>query len=144
MATPMMPDAPEPQNRMMAPQAEMAAPAMAAGPNAMMAAPQEAPAATPPTAEQVTEARQHLGAIVAALSKVASKPRGHLTKKDVYDAASDMIAEGGFPTAQSKQDLVVQLAKMPDDEPGIRSAIGRMLLRVTAVRSQFHQVHGEG
>ena len=145
--TPLMPDAPAPQNAMMQPPGGTPAGGMAPGgmmppPNAMMA-PQAAPAPAPSPAE-IAEARKHLGAIMDALTSVASKPRGDLTKKDVFDAAAEMIAKGGFPTATSRQSLIVTLANMPDDEPALRKEIGRMMLRVAQVREAFHGVHGTG
>ena len=141
--TPVMPDAPELQNRMLAPPQGTAAGGVGA-PGMMAPTPPPASAIPMPSKEQIDEARQHLGAIVNALQHVASLPKGELTKKDVFEAASDMIAKGGFPTAASKQDLIVTLSKMPDDEPGLRAAIGRMLLRTWEVRAQFHGVHGTG
>lgn len=141
----MIPSAPEPQNRMMTPSGgpPMSQPGQQSmGPNAMQAAP--AAPAMPPTQDQVDEARTHIGAVVDGLIKAASKPRGELTKKDVFDAASDMIANGAFPTPASKQELIVHLAKMPDDEQGLRKAIGQFLLQTSAVRSQFMKTHGEG
>lgn len=154
MATPMMPDAPEPQNRMMAPQGaqgpQMVPPGMMPGPNAMQGGPPPgmppgppgAPPGPPPSKAQIDEARQHVGAIVNGLLSLVKKPRGDLTKKDVYDAASTMIAEGAFPTPASKQELVVHLANLPDDEAGIRKFVGQFLLQTAQVQEQFHAAHG--
>ncbi len=139
-----------PQNRFMLPQDGPPAGAPMAGgimpPQNAMMAPGAAPAppAPPPSPEQVDEARKHLGAIMGALTSVAKTPRGELTKKDVFDAAAEMIAKGGFPTPASRQSLVVTLANMPDDEPSLRKEIGRMMLRVAEVQGAFHQVHGPG
>ena len=77
--TPVMPEAP--QNRLMQPQGGPPAPAGPPGgmmppQNALMAPPgAPAPAAPPPSPEEVQEARKHLGAIMDALSSVASQAR---------------------------------------------------------------------
>lgn len=158
--TPLMPDAPQagaqagaqasgPQNALMRPQGgPPGGGGMPGGmmppQNALMAQGAPPAPAPPPSPEQVAEARKHLGAIMGALTKVAATPRGDLTKKDVFDAAAEMIARGGFPTAASRQSLIVTLANMPDDEPDLRKAIGRMMLRVAQVSDAFRGVHGAG
>jgi hypothetical protein len=83
----------------------------------------------PPSAEDIKGAHTHLKVMIADLMKLVEKPRGTLTKKDVFDAASDMIAKGAFQTPQAKQMLIAELANMPDDEPDIRKALGGFLLQ---------------
>lgn len=150
--TPIMPEAPQPPNRMMAPQGAGMAPdgfgpgaAPMAAPNAMMApggAP--VPPGPPPTPEEIMQSRKHVGVIMDGLLSLTSKPRGDLTKKDVFEAASEMIAKGAFPTPDSRQDLVVRLAALPDDEVDLRKALGQMLLGVASARGQLHETFGPG
>ena len=102
------------------------------------------PPQPPPTPEQLKTARTHIGAIVNGLRDLVNKPRGDLTKKDVFDAAADMISKGAFPTPESKQDLIVHLANLPDDERGLRTAIGGLLLQTGGVQDAIHQMHGPG
>lgn len=148
--TPMMPDAPEPQNRMMAPAMPAQGPVGGMGaPNGMMSPPNAMqapapPAAPPPSQAQIIEARQHAGAVVNGLAELTAKPRGDLSKKDVFDAASDMIAKGAFPSPSSKQELIAHLAGLPEDEPGLRKALGMFLLQASANRAKLHEVHGDG
>src|ERR1700677_2159529 len=147
----MMPEAPPGAQALMqapqgAPQGGPSAGAMMPPPNAMMG-PQQAPAATPgppPTKAQIDEARKHSNAIVSGLMSLTSKPRGELTKDDVFKEASDMISKGAFPTPSSRQALVVELAQLPDDEPGLRKALGAFLLQTSAARQHFHGVFGTG
>lgn len=148
----MMPEAPPgaaampPQS---APQAGAPPGAMMPPPNAMMG-PQGAPAGAqptpgpPPTKAQIDEARKHSNTLVHGLMSLVGKPRGELTKDDVFKEASDMIAKGAFPTPSSRQALVVELAGLPDDEPGLRKALGAHLLAVSAARQQFHGAFGKG
>lgn len=117
-------------------------PGMMTPPNAMQAP--QAPPPAMPSPEDIAAARQHAGVIVHSLEKLVSKPRGDLTKKDVYDAASDMIANGAFPTAEMKQGLIVHLAGLPDDELSMRKALGQFLLDVSKTRSNIHAAWGGG
>jgi hypothetical protein len=150
----MMPDAPPGAQALMqapqgAPQPQAGAGAMMAPPNAMMG-PQQAPGAPqappgpPPTKAQIDEARKHSNAIVSGLMSLTSKPKGELTKDDVFKEASDMISKGAFPTPSSRQALIVELANLPDDEAGLRKALGAHLLAASAARQQFHGVFGTG
>ncbi len=96
----------------------------------------------PPSPEEIKTLRQHVGAVVDGLRSLAAKPRGDLTKKDVFDAASEMIAKGAFPTPEAKQGLIGELAKLPDDEADLRKAIGGLLLQTSATQQAFHAMHG--
>lgn len=98
-----------------------------------------APAGPPPTPQQLRTARAHIDAIVHGLTGLVTKPRGELHKKDVFDAASEMIAKGAFPTSESKQQLIGELARLPDDEPGIRKALGGLLMQASAVERGLGQ-----
>ena len=102
------------------------------------------PPPVPPAPEQLKTARTHIGAVISGLRSLVDRPRGDLTKKDVFEAAAEMIAKGAFPTPESKQALVVQLAQMPDDEPDIRQMLGGMLLQTSHVQSAIHSMHGPG
>jgi len=93
---------------------------------------------------QVKIGRTHIGAIVDGLMDLVNKPRGDLSKKDAFDAAAEMIAKGAFPTPESKQGLIVQLANLPDDERDLRTALGGMLLQFSEERDMLHQIHGPG
>jgi hypothetical protein len=117
--------------------------------NAMMGAPSPSAAPSgfappPPTPEIVNQARTHIGAIVDGLTDVLGKPKGELTKKDVFDAASEMIARGAFPTPESRQSLIAELAKLPDDEPDLRKALGALLMQTADVKHRVHLAHGPG
>jgi hypothetical protein len=95
------------------------------------------------TGSEVTDARGHLGAVMGGLLALAAKPKGSLSKQDVYNAAADMIGQGAFSTPQAKQALVAQLAQLPDDEGSIRQMVGQHLMRLAGVRQQFHSQYGE-
>lgn len=138
------------QNAFMPPQGAPAGPMGAPqGPvppqmgNAFGGPPQGAPEAAPaPSAEDIGQARQHIGAIMDGLLSLSSLPKGQLTKKKVFDGASDMIAKGAFPTPEARQALIAKLADMPNDEPDIRSMIGQLLLEVAGTHGAFHQKFG--
>lgn len=98
----------------------------------------------PPNPEQIKTARTHVGAIVDGLTGVLGKAKGELTKKDVFDAASEMIAHGAFPTPESKQALIGELAKLPDDEADLRKALGALLLQSADVKHRITVMHGPG
>lgn len=104
-------------------------------------APQAPPQIAPP---QIAQARAHAAAITKALMGLAAKPKGALSKEDLFNAAGDMIAEGAFPTPQAKQQLVAELAKVPDEEGAIRQMVGAHLLRLAQAREAFHQQFGPG
>ena len=95
-----------------------------------------------PSPDEIKMHRQHVGAIVDGLRSLAAKPRGDLTKKDVFDAASEMIAKGAFPTPEAKQILIGELAKLPEDEPDLRKAIGGLLLQTSQTQQMLHQAFG--
>ena len=139
----MQPEQPQAPNPMM----QGGPPAGGPPPNQMMpgaGGPQPPPAMPNPTPQQVAEFRTHIGAVVDGLLGLVSKPVGDLTKKDAFDAAAEMIAKGAFPTPETKQDLIVQLAQLPDDEPDLRKALGATLLNVSMIRAKLHEIHGPG
>ena len=76
------------------------------------------------------------------LIALVSKPKGDLTKKDVFDEASTMIAKGAFPTPESKQQLITALANLPDDEMDIRKFLGKQLLALSTFRNHMHNSFG--
>lgn len=99
---------------------------------------QVAPAAPrAPTPEDFAQARQHMTAVMQGLLDLASRPQGSISKRDLYNAAGEMIAQGAFPTPEAKQQLVAQLAQMPDDEASIRKAIGQQLLQMGVAAEQL-------
>lgn len=69
-------------------------------------------------------------------------PKGELTKKDVFDEASEMIAHGAFPGPEEKQHLITGLAKLPNDEEGIRKVLGKQLLSLSEFQGHYHSVMG--
>jgi hypothetical protein len=105
-----------------------------------MNAPMLGPPPRPPTPQEMRTARAHIDAIIEGLTGLVTKPRGELTKKDVFDAASEMIAKGAFPTPESKQGLIGELARIPDDEMGMRKALGALLMQSAMVEQRLGQV----
>ena len=140
----MLSDRAPPQNAMMTPPQGAPAVTPGPGPNAMTGVPQPPAAPAPVSKEQIDQARKHADAMVDGLLGLTTKPRGSLTKQDVFEAASDMIAKGAFPSPSSKQALISELANMPDDEPGMRKVLGDFLLQVSANRAQLLKMHGPG
>lgn len=122
-----------------APNAMMGPPGAAAPP---MGVPQAAPA-LPPTADDLKQARKHAGAMIDGLMGVLGLPPGKLTKKDVFDAASEMIAKGAFPTSESKQMLIKEMANLPDEEPALRKSLGAFLLNVAVAKSKVDKAYPE-
>lgn len=100
------------------------------------------PAPAMPDPAGIADARAHMGVVRQALMGLAASPRGSLTKQSVFNAMGDAIAQGAFSTPQAKQQLVAEMAQMPDDEAAIRQMIGQHLLRMTAMQAQFHQHFG--
>ncbi len=96
----------------------------------------------PSTPAEVAAARSHMMVMIQGLLGLAAQPKGALTKRSVFNAMGEMIAQGAFPTPQSKQQLVAQLAEMPDDEAAIRQIIGGHLLRLNEQAEQFAQHFG--
>ncbi len=103
-------------------------------------APQQAP--YEPKQEEITGGHRALDAVMDGLIKLVSKPNGDLTKKDVFDEVSDMIAHGAFPTPEAKQQLIGELANLPNDEDGIRKVLGQHLLQTATFRDHFHNAFG--
>lgn len=97
------------------------------------------PAQQPPSAEQIAGARQHMQVVAAGLMDLAKKPKGSLSKRDVFNAIGEMIAQGAFSTPEAKQQLVAKLAEMPDDETAIRQIIGSQLLQMATMTEQMDQ-----
>ena len=92
--------------------------------------------------EEIQKGHQSVDAVMDGLISLVSKPKGELTKKDVFDASSDMIAKGAFPTPESKQQLIGQLANLPDQEDEIRKALGNQLLQIATFRNHMHNAFG--
>lgn len=95
-----------------------------------------------PSREDIEQAHKHTAVLIHGLMALVNKPTGSLTKQDVFKTAADMIAEGGFPTPEAKQQLVVEMAKMPDDEQGIRKALGQFLLGAASNQTKLHAAFG--
>lgn len=102
-------------------------------------APQQGP---PPNPEDIANGHKAVDATMDGLIKLVSLPKGDLTKKEVFDGVSEMIARGAFPTPESKQKLIGGLANLPDDEQGIRKLLGQMLLGVATFRNHMHNAFG--
>lgn len=125
-------------------------------PGASPQPPQSAPQGMPPqgmppqtappsySREEVDGHRNTLGVIHDALFELAQKPKGSLSKQDLYNAVADMIAGGAFSGKGEKEAIVAQLAQMPDDEAAIRQVVGQKLLRLASVREAYHQHFGAG
>lgn len=106
-------------------------------------APGQPQGAPTPDPAQIADARAHMGVMMKGLLGLAAMPPGSLTKQAVFNAMGEMIANGAFSTPQSKQQLVAEMAQMPDDESAIRRTIGQHLLQMSQMRQQFHQHFGE-
>lgn len=104
--------------------------------------PQTQPSAYTPQPDEIAGGHRALEATMDGLIKLVGKPKGELTKKDVFDEASVMIAHGAFATPEAKQQLIGELANLPDDEDGIRKALGKQLLGIATLRSHFHTAFG--
>jgi hypothetical protein len=91
----------------------------------------------------VAQHRGELAVVLKGLVSLAHKPTGSLSKRDVFDAVGDMIAEGAFSTPQAKQQIIAQLAELPDNEAVIRQAIGTRIAAAADLRDRFHAQHGE-
>lgn len=105
---------------------------------------QQAPQQAPPSPEELGQARADVKAMTAGLMSLAAKPKGSLSKQDVYNAAADMIGQGAFSTPQAKQGLVAELAQMPDDETAIRQIIGQHLMFLAHAQDRIHATYGPG
>lgn len=95
-----------------------------------------------PKAEEIVGGHKAIEAAMNGLISLVSKPKGDLSKKDVFDAASGMIAHGAFSTSEAKQQLIGELANLPDDEPGIRKMLGQYLLQISEFQNHFHNAFG--
>jgi hypothetical protein len=116
---PMMAQGAPPQDAPMAPQA----------PNGLQGAPP--PRAPPVSPQQLADAHKHADVLTKGLLTLTAKPPGTLTRQDVFSEAADMIAKGGFPTPESRQTLIAEMAKLPQDEPGIRKMLGQFLMQAS-------------
>lgn len=96
----------------------------------------------PPSSEEVAGGHKALDAAMEGLIKLVGRPKGDLNKKDVFDEASNMIAHGAFPTQEDKQQLIGELANLPDDEESIRKALGQFLLGLATLRDHYHNAFG--
>lgn len=130
------------ENSMMIPQQQQ----MPQGNSFNTPTPQQAP--TQPSSdtgagpEEIAGGHRALDATMDGLIKLVGTPPGELTKKDVFNEASTMIAHGAFPTPEAKQQLIAELAKLPDDEAGIRKILGKQLLNLSIFRSHMHNTFG--
>lgn len=95
-----------------------------------------------PNPDDIANGHKAVDATMDGLIKLVSTPKGDLTKKDVFDSVSDMIARGAFPTPEAKQQLIGELANLPPDEDGIRKILGKHLLAVATFRNHMHDAFG--
>lgn len=102
--------------------------------------PQAAP--QPPSQDEIMGGHKAIDATMNGLIGLVSRPTGELTKKNVFDSVSEMIANGAFPSPEAKQTLIGGLAKLPDDEPGIRKALGEYLLHTATFQNHYHNAFG--
>lgn len=94
--------------------------------------------------QQLSDARVHMAVMMKDLAALAAKPPGSLSKQDLFNAAAEMIAQGAFSTPQSRQQLVAQIAQIPDNETAIRQAIGGHLMQLVRAQDLIHQHFGPG
>jgi len=97
------------------------------------------PSQPPPSPEELAAMHGSLGVIAKGLMDLASKPKGSLSKQDLYNSVADMIAGGAFSTPQEKQAIVAQLAQAPDNEAALRQLVGQKLLRVAQVHEAMRR-----
>ena len=103
---------------------------------------QQQPPQYTPQPDEIANGHKAVEATMDGLIKLVSLPKGELTKKHVFDSVSEMIARGAFPTPESKQMLIGELAKLPDDEPSIRKELGKFLLSTATFRNHMHNAFG--
>lgn len=103
--------------------------------------PAQQPAYTP-NSEDIANGHKAVDATMDGLIKLVSTPKGDLTKKDVFDSVSEMIAKGAFSTPESRQQVIGELANLPSDEEGIRKELGKYLLQVATFRNHMHGAFG--
>jgi hypothetical protein len=103
-----------------------------------------APNPITPTKEQIKTQQRHTNVMVDVLTHLLGTPTGDLTKKDVFDGAADAIAKGAFPTPESQQQLIVEMANLPDDDPGLRKALSALLLQSATLKHVMAKTFGEG
>lgn len=96
----------------------------------------------PQDPSDIATGHKAVDATMDGLIKLVSLPKGELTKKHVFDGASEMIARGAFPTPEARQQLIGELANLPEDEPGIRKELGKYLLGVAEFRNHMHAAFG--
>lgn len=96
-----------------------------------------------PSQEDIDKGHRAVEAVMDGLINLVSKPKGDLTKKDVFNESSNMIAHGAFPTPEAKQGLIGELANLPDDEDGIRKILGQHLLSTATFRNHMRTAFGE-
>ncbi len=104
--------------------------------------PQQQQPAFSPQPDDISSGHKAVDAAMDGLIKLVSTPKGELTKKHVFDAVSEMIARGAFPTPEAKQQLIGELANLPEDEPSIRKELGKYLLSVAEFRNHMHAAFG--
>lgn len=95
-----------------------------------------------PTSDEIASGHQAVDATMDGLIKLVSLPKGELTKKHVFDSVSEMIARGAFPTPEAKQQLIGELANLPEEEGAIRKELGKYLLSVATFRNHMHNAFG--
>jgi hypothetical protein len=96
-----------------------------------------APAAPPPSPKQLRQFIEHADPVIKGLIELLNEPKGSLTKQKVADGAADIIAKGGFPTPEQKQALIVDLARVKNDDPDIRNDLTTMLTKLLDMRAQL-------
>lgn len=92
--------------------------------------------------DEISGGHRAIDAAMEGLLKLVSLPKGELTKKEVFDEASSMIAHGAFPTQEDKQQLIGALANLPDKEEEIRKSLGQFLLGLSTLRDHYHNAYG--
>lgn len=93
--------------------------------------------------DQIDAAHSQIKVVSEGLMGLASRPKGSLSKRDLYNAVGEMIAQGAFSTPEAKQQLLAQLSEIPDDEKAIRQAIGERLIRMGDFHQRFLQHIGQ-
>lgn len=85
--------------------------------------------------KDVETSHGNLNGMIDSILSLTSRPPGQLTKKDVFASIAGLLGKGLFPTPEGRAAIIGQAAQLPEDEAGIRQALGAHLMSL----SEAHQ-----